>query len=765
MSIDQKIEPAIAAPNPEDDEIDLAELWGTVVASMWMIASVAFIALLLGGIYAWHATPIYESDLLIQVEKKGNTMGDLIEPSLFAGGDAQAETEMEIIRSRSIIGKTVDKLQLDIVAEPNYFPLIGAAIARQHVPADGMAETGFGLSRFAWGGERIAVTRLDVQQGNGKPLTLIAGEKGRFELLDSNMHRILQGTTGTLANSTDQGYSLFVQELVARPGTRFRLSKQRASLAVNALQANLSVAEKGKKTGILKLTLSGPDPEKVANTLNVVASFYTRQNVERHSEEAEKTLAFLEQQLPELKVNLQMAEGELNAYRSKLGSVDVTLEIDAVITRLTGIEGQLFSLNLKRTALLEKFTDKHPAIMAIEQEKNGFEAERKKLNDQIRKMPNEVQQAVRLTRDVKVSDTLYTLLLDKAQELKVIKAGTIGNVRVLDNALIAQGPIKPRKMIILAISLILGLVIGVVLAFIRRALYHGVEDPEQVERAFGLPVYASIPHSEIIRGTQTPRYRFKNKGENKGNQTLTLLNDQDFVLESMRSLRTSLQFALLDASNNVVSVTGPAPSVGKSFISANLSRVIAEAGKRILLIDGDMRKGHLHDYFGLDRKQGLSEVISEGIALDDAIRPTGIDNFYFLPSGILPPNPAELLMNERFDALVKRVSQEYDVVIIDTPPLLAVTDAAIIGRLAGINFVIVRAGMHPIKEIELTVKRLWQNGIRPQGFIFNGVARRPGRYGYGGYGGGYGHGRYAYHYQYSYKGENPTQKRPWWKLI
>jgi tyrosine-protein kinase Etk/Wzc len=326
------------------------------------------------------------------------------------------------------------------------------------------------------------------------------------------------------------------------------------------------------------------------------------------------------------------------------------------------------------------------------------------------------------------------LLLNKAQELQVVKSGTIGNVRILDRALAPIKPAHPRLGQTLALSLLLGLVLGVMVAFVRRALNRGVEDPDVLESATGLSVYAVVPHSNL----QIQYSRAGKRALVAAGGTLAKRDPTDPAIESLRSLRTSLQFALVDAPNHVIALSGPAPGVGKTFVSSNLAQVLADSGKRVLLLEADLRNGSLHRVFGFQRQPGVSDVVAGGIRFEEAVHHLS-DHFDLLTAGLIPPNPSELLMSPRFGELLERAGKEYDLVIVDTPPILAVTDAAIIARLAAVTLLVLRAGAHPLREVTLALKRFVHSGVRPAGMVFNDVVRFAGGYGYG------------YGYQYDYK--------------
>jgi tyrosine-protein kinase Etk/Wzc len=354
-------------------------------------------------------------------------------------------------------------------------------------------------------------------------------------------------------------------------------------------------------------------------------------------------------------------------------------------------------------------------------------------------LPQETLDSLRLSRDAKVASELYFLLLNKSQELDVLKSGTIGNVRVLDSALDPYEPVSPKKAPVLALSLFLGLAAGIAAAFAKKALDQGVEDPAEIESATGVSVYASVPYS--AKEVELARQR---RTSTAAASVLAAVDPGDLAVESLRSLRTALQFALVDATTNVVTISGPSPGVGKSFVSANLAHVLATSGKRVLLIDGDLRRGGLHRYLGGKRSPGLSEVVSGQCSLAEATRKSGQENLEFIATGKLPPNPSEIVGSPRFRAFLTEVCGKYDLVLIDTPPILAVTDGAIIGRHAGVNLLILRAGQHPIREIALAVKRFADAGVSIHGSVFNAVNMAAGRFSRA----------YQYHYQYAYRSES-----------
>jgi len=733
-------------PSQDDDEIDLGELLATLVDSKWLIAVITLVILTVGTAYSFLGKPIYELDAMLQVEENTPSLGALEPVADLMGGKVPMMAEIELIKSRMIIRAAVKNLNLEIIAKPKYFPVIGEAIARRFQQIDEDEEFSsplFGQSDYAWGGESIQVDTFTVPPNwLGKELILIAGEQGHYRLMDED-ELVLEGEVGKLASKqledTQQPVTLFVSLLKSRPDTQFIVMRNAEGDAISALQETLTAVEKGKDTGILELTMESTNPDFAVQILNEVANIYVRQNVEQKSAEAQKTLEFLDKQLPMLKEQLEKATNDLNEYRTRHGSIDLDLETQGVLKGVVEIQTQITLLQQKRDELRQKFTESHPSVVAIDKQIARLQGQMNSNDKKIEVLPETQQVILRLARDVQVNTELYTTLLNNTQTLRVSKAGTVGNVRIIDYAVLPTEPIKPKKALIVAVSFILGLILGIVWVFIRKSLHRGVEDPDLIEKQLNIPVYATIPHS-----AQQEKIDIKLKKTHKRHDNelsiLALENNDDLAIESLRSLRTTLHFAFLEAQNNIIMITGPSPGVGKSFVSINLATVLADAGKKILLIDGDLRKGIINKSLGVSREQGLSEFISNTITLDVAIHKIPMANFDFIATGSIPPNPSELLLHERFGIFLESISKHYDHVIIDSPPILAVTDATIIGRMASVTLMVIRAGQHPMRELEQSTKRMLQAGVDIKGIVFNDVPKSSSSYGYG-----------KYVYQYSYQ--------------
>ncbi|MGF6223085.1 polysaccharide biosynthesis tyrosine autokinase [Pseudomonas sp. YL-218 TE3947] len=726
--------PVVNVRDDDNDEIDLLGLFGTLIDHKWLIAAVTGAFMVTGVAFAVLATPVYQANALLQVEAKKNDLLGFSDVSSMLGKESPSATEIELIKSRAVIGKTVDNLKLDIVIQPMYFPVVGEFLARrfQSKNPGEIADPLLGLNSFAWGGESLKIFKLDLPDSQlGKKLTLTAGENGHYTLVDEDDNLLAATQTGQLFEQN--GVAFQIEEMHANPGTRFRIIRNSRLTSILDYQEDLDVVERGKDSGMIGLSLESTDPNQAIKTLNEIATIYVRQNVERTSAEAAQSLAFLKEQLPVVKKDLEKAGNALNEYQTRSKSVDITLETKAILDQIVGLDTSISELKLQQAEMDRKFTRQHPAYRALLTQIGELSSKQKSLASKVEGLPSTQQELLNLTRDVEVGTAIYTQLLNKSQELDVMRAGTVGNVRLIDTADVNfLKPVKPKKALIVLIATILGGLLAVALVLVRKALNRGLESPEAIEQ-LGLPVYASIPYSILQKAEEDKISR--GRGRSAGSTLLAISHPTDLAIEALRSLRTSLHFAMHEADNNRLMISGPSPKVGKTFVSVNLAVVIAQTGLRVLLIDVDMRKGYLHKVLGTSADNGLSDILARRCDMATAIHKTAIDNFDFVSRGQIPPNPSELLMHANFSALLEQASKQYDLVILDTPPLLAVTDAAIVGRQSGTNLIVTRYGLNPAKEIELTVRRFSQNGVVIKGAIFNGVERKASnKYGYSDYG-------------------------------
>lgn len=666
------------------------------------------LAVFFGVTYAMWVRPQFSSDALLQVNTKGHSskstkalgeMGAVLDLS------SPADAEIELLRSRMVLGYVVEKEHLRYIVTP----------------------VGF-WDRLTHNEGRMDLDSLELPRlKNGGAWTAEVKGENEFAVIAPNGKTILDGSVGELymVDYNEDTLAIRVSHLDAEIGQKFTLGKISLLNAERKLSASLSVAEKGKQTGIIAIRYSHRYPDRAAAILNTVAKTYLRQNVEMRSAEAEKTLEFLEGQLPGVKAKLDSAEKVLADYRFKIGSVDMTGETKAHLDKEGLLQRQITQLEQERQAAMRLFKAEHPNVQTIVKQQNKLRAELATLKKNAEKMPLTQQEVKRLQEEVAVNNEVYTNMLNNIQQLRVVRAGEVGNVRIVDLAQEDSHQSHPNKSRIFILSVAIGFVLGAFFIILMHMLKNGVRSASEIERETGLSVFAKIPQSpnKLLRG-----HKHLHHGA-----PFVLQNTEDKVSESFRSLQTALMFLMPKPEHSVVLVMGLIPGVGKSFVSLNLATTIAVSGKKVLLIDADMRRGVIHGR----SKFGLADVLAGIATLDTAISQKHVDNLYVMNAGKTKLAACELLRGEAMDKLLKEAREKFDMVIVDTPPLNLVTDAELICPLVDYSLFVLHYGRHSMEEIKETVERVKRYSDKPAAIVMNHCEREPGHYGYGYYDKGY----------------------------
>ncbi len=736
----------------EDTETELSGYLHVLYKNRWLIVATALVVTLIGTVFAYMQKPVYEANMLIHVEedRPGEMKSVLGEMAGVFDVSTAATAEMELVRSRLVVAAAIDNLRLYISAQPKYFPVIGKWISerREDFSAPGI----LGYGGYVWGNEKIEVPVFNVPEKLlNREFMLTSEVNGGYVLTEKESGIEVAGRVGVpLKTETPAGtIELTVESMAAEPGAQFMLSRASRLALIEGVQKALNVSEQGRQSGIIDVRLRGSNPESVQAILNEITNEYVRQNASRKTEEARKSLAFINKQLPDLKRDLEQAETRYNDFRNRNGTINMEQQARISLEQEAASKTLKMQLEQRKLELLGRYTENHPMVMAVNDQLREANRELRSIAGQIRSMPALEQEMVRLSREVKVHNDLYTALLDTSQQLKMVTAATMSNVRLVDYPMVPEQPVSPNRPAIIAIALLLGLFLGVVIAFMKKVVRATIEDPAEIEKILGMPVYATIPHSKMQKdlveqvSRKSPRLPL-----------LAKIASTDVAVESIRNFRTALQFSLASAPNNIVLITGPTEGIGKSFVSANLATVMAASGKKILLIDGDLRNGHLHRYFDTGRQDGMTDAIAGTRGIEHVIHRGVAENVDFIATGALPSNPSELLMQPSFGALLQQLSSQYDVILIDAAPILAVTDTLIIGAHAGSTYLLTRAGVTTPGEIAESVKRMGQAGLSVKGVLFNDLTMRPGRYGYG-----YTYGKYR-QVQYTLAAPQPLIEGP-----
>ncbi|MUG31578.1 polysaccharide biosynthesis tyrosine autokinase [Psychrobacter sanguinis] len=732
----------------KDDEIDLIVLLLALLRGWKTILTCALLGLALGVTYSRYVQPTYQTDALLQIDNKSKSIAALgANISELVGEESTpAETERELIKSRMVLQPVVEKLHLDIKL---HNPELSTwdRILHSKTPTQTSTEQGVVLETSN-GSAQISRFEAPLAYVN-RPFSLVKTSTGFTLSLELNEEVVeYKGNIGTPTTfKTPDGDITIAVSALPATGHPVNLTKVSTPNAIDTLNNALAVAERGQKTGIIQLTLTGEDQKQVSRVLANIVQSYVDQNLARGSQQTTTTIEFMESQIPQLKQKLEQSEEAFNKFREQYGTIDVSKEAEILLNESAQIERQLSELKLKQSELLTYYTEEHPLVVQINDQLAVLNARRQEIKETVTRMPETQRQFLQLSQDMDINREIYLTMLKNYEQLKIARAGEIGYVRVVDTPINTFKPIAPRRLVIWALSLIIGTLLGSLLVLAKSLLRNTVKDPERLEAKTGVPVIATIPRSK------TSINLMKN---NKNSRRLLAMVDHDGLsYEGIKSLRTSLMFAMPKVSKisavlgtqlsdpnskqgKIIVISGEAPNIGKSFISSNLAETFSQLNKKVLIIDGDMRRGELHKIFTVSQKNGLGDYLTESSAnLSEFIHPTSFEFIDFMPRGKHPHNPASLLSTEKLGTMMAELVAIYDYIIIDTPPVLAVSDAIITAQYADKVLMVTRYNSSIEGQLTYAVRQMNKSNITVDGIVLNDVVQGI-------------TDKYSYHYSYAY---------------
>lgn len=732
----------------KDDEIDLIALLLTLLRGWKTILACALLGLALGFTYSRYVQPTYQTDALIQIDKKSQGIAALgSNISELVGAEATpAETERELIKSRMVLEPVINALHLDIIINDLAIDKFDR-IVKSVIPTQISTEKGVSLKTE---NGVVQISNFEVPRAyENKKFTITKTNNGFDLTIERNdIVELYKGNIGsTSIIKTPEGDIKILVESLPSVGHPIALTKRSMPSAINSLNSALSISERGEKTGIVQLTMTGEDQEQISRVLSNVVQSYVDQNLARGSEQTTTTIKFMESQIPQLKQKLEKSEEAFNKFREQYGTIDVTKEAEILLNESAQIERQLSELKLKQAELLTYYTAEHPLVVQINDQLMVLNERRQEIKETVTRMPETQREFLQLSQDMDINREIYLTMLKNYEQLKIARAGEIGYVRVVDMPINTFNPIAPRRLIIWVLSLIMGTLLGSLIVLAKSLLRNTVKDPERLEEKTGVPVIATIPRSK------TAINLMKN---NKNSRRLLATVDHDGLsYEGIKSLRTSLIFAMPPVSKvatifgdlereqatkkgKIIVISGEAPSIGKSFISSNLAETFSQLNKKVLIIDGDMRRGELHKIFTINQSNGLGDYLTEADAtLADFIHPTSFDFIDFMPRGKHPHNPASLLSTDKFSNMLAQLVSIYDYIIIDTPPVLAVSDAIITAQYADKVLMVTRYNQSVEGQLTYAIKQMNKANVTVDGIVLNDMAQGI-------------TSKYSYHYSYAY---------------
>ncbi len=708
--------------NLQDDEIDLIVLVNALWKKKWFILLTTLVFFTASIFYTRLAEKVYSSDALIQIDEKsdlGSSFLAEISPGFDAAGIAQHGKE-NLIDSRLILGKTVDAFHLQTQIS-RVLPLrVGTLLTPpQNVPRS-LIDV------------RLSVPETYIRSEKPPKLRLILGKASTYQLyLDDQL--LIDGINGK--TTSKQGYTINVTFDESLQGRQFYLNKVSRLDAINQLAKQLSISEKKKGSGLYQLVLTGKDPLYIEKLLDNITENFIKENQLVTRESAQQSIDFIESQLPQLRKELTEAEDKLNSYMEKHGAVNLPVESVSTIKSLAEIEGQITALKLKEDVLAQNYTKAHPEYRALLRQKASLLARKKTISKELQATPSTHRGVVRLERNVEVNQKIYLQLLMKLQEIKVMAASNSGGVRIIDKAISEGTIIKPKMKLIVLIASLLGGMLGCGLVLISTLLRKVITSVDDITDYIALPVIGVVPLSK--RQNNLKRRVLNSKKPLAEHAILAHSDADDLSIEALRGVCTSLHFKLGEESNNVIMISGPTENVGKSFVSVNLAVLFAELGKKVVFLDADFRKSYLNkNLFPEEGKIDIDKWLnSDEQDIRRVIHTTDIENFYVIrQSGRPTSKSSNLVMGNKFKQLLTSLSQAFDIVVLDTPPILPIIDSVILAKYATQVILVVKAEQSDVRELELSINKLEDNDIRVDATILNSVKKNK-RYGsYYGYG-------------------------------
>lgn len=684
----------------DKDEIDIFEYFKVIKDNRFFIIFSMVFFILLGVCYTKLTTPIYQANVIFKVENDKSRISNLGQniANLFSLSSSTV-AESETIKSRKFLRKTIEDLNLRIVVTPINSSFFDGIISKLHNDH-----------------KTINIDRLTTKKkGNDHfQIKITDAKRGYYTLTNLITNTVLTGEVGKLEQNIDD--SIFISSIDASTGDLFDIKFIDTYKAAVSLQNRLQIEEIGKTsingTGIIEVSLTGTNKERIQKILANISDNYLLFNKNRYALEAEHSLDFLHSEIPRVKERLVLSENKLEKFREEHSSVDLNVESKLALDALANIETQLNELVYEESGIATKYTKKHPIYIALIKKREILLTEKLRLSKKIDKFPTTQREILRLTRVVKSESHIYDQLKQKEQELSVVRESAISTVTILDSAHALTYPIKPKKSLLIIVFAFLGFILSSVIVILKYMAIKGFKSTSEIND-LGFKIYGNIPYSK------------NNTKLLKENIKLLSLNNDDITMEAFRLLRTNIHLSQKKKTKNIVMICSPDVGSGKSFITANLAILFAKSGKKVLVIDADMKDGTLADLFSINSNVGLSDYLKNDVKLNEVIHSSKYtNNLNVICCGSSIDNSSELLMNSKFEELTAAVSSNYDLILIDTPATLVKSDSVLISEYCNLHLVVGYFSKTSIREIIALKNIFLKNDIDITGFIVNGINKK-----------------------------------------
>lgn len=715
---------------------DVKKLFVSVLEKKWKILFISFAFGVFILFLSYFKMPSYKTTVLIDLNSsKGSaSLSNLVSKinPILSQDEALNEEEITIIKSYAVLEPVVKKLKLDIAVEPKFFPMFGKLFFYRYED-DGSTQSGLaipflGMNNFAWGGESIKIDSFHVPNSmKGEKFIITYLGNNKYTLTDSDGKKIINGKLNENLNYKyyKEQVSINISEIKARPGIKFKITQLSIDNAIDEILRNLNISNAGKKADLITLSYQGQNPENISRILNSIAESAVRQDINQKQEQAKKTLEFLRKHEPKVRADLAESETILHNYRSKTGNVALDQETKITMDNIAFLQNQISQVLIQKGQVEQKYTQESLQIKDVNTTIEKLTQEKEKYVKKLKTLPNADQIALNLMRDVDIQNQIYINLVEKIQQFELLKAGTVGDLSVVSYAFVPLNSSDlPRKNIVI-FSIIFSIFSLILITLIRRLMFVGIQDPDIIESKFNINCLATLNESKIQR-KQVQDFK---KNKIKYMKFLAEIDSFDLTVEGLRSLRTNLAYQNQYTKNKIVVLLSPKPDAGKTFISANFAYILAENGKKVLLIDGDLRRGNLINYFdSRSSPKGLSEVLVQNLNCAELIMKTRVKNLDFLPRGNYSDKITSIIDSNNIEKLLMEISVPYDYVVIDTPPILSVSDSFHFCKYLSIPIIIFSNEDHDEKEIQISLKKFDMSCQELNCFIFNKVSDKFGYY-------------------------------------
>lgn len=705
-----------------------------------------FLSVLLGVLLAWlyliSSTPVYQANTLLQLKDSFEIDGT----RQVNFNDPGVKEEANILNSRAVLTPVVQRFTLQRQVEPRRVPVLADVALRLPIIQSWLA--GFGpLSHYAWGEDTVEISKLEVPaRWEDDTLLLKVLDEQHYSLSKDGTMLVERAAIGQQIRIELAQLSpmrILVTGINARPGVEFDVIQLSEQESIGSLQQSMLTETSDAKSRMITVLLNGEDPTETAEILDAITEEYVAIKLGTENADTTKELNFYQESLPGLKLELENAAAALEHARTTSGSVDQEMQRASLLRQIERLEIEKNDLDIDMRELQERYSNLHPSLRKLEKELKPIRTKLGQLNAKLNAIPKVERNLKELEEEEKRARDLYNDMNEKLQKLQLEHNASIASVTVLDRAVVPKKPVSPKPLIALV-----GGVVGVLFLYmlwltLRSALSTVINDQESLERASGLPVFINIPRSSAQKRLASnvalnPRRLLPGSVDAEADEEaasaniLAVQRPDDYSVENMRGLRLMLEDVMESAPNNVMMICSPLPNMGKSFVSANLAALVAQSGKRVLLIDADYLRGQLHKAFGLSMGPGLPEVVQGKSELKETVKATSVPNLYCIPRGFMSTGTTRQVPGDKeFNAFLQVVAPRFDMVIIDTPPILSVSTAATLGKHAGSSFMVVKEGEIKEPQLNEALRRLSFSGVRVNGCLLNSSSQpTPSHYAY-----------------------------------